>query len=653
MKKRLLSKIIERDASAQDVALANRTEKQYLVSCEEIKVEEEKMLLMYFYKQSNLVQGITKAEFRVFLSKDDYITQMLESPRKWRAGSLANIISSWSWNWSSWYERCTFRYIIGKDSSTNTLISVLGKTDNPMQEVDRLQKDIMADRLAKKHIKIKNRIDKQMAKIKDLPKDFDKWIDETALFHSRYIYYTYKARKTLDGYCTHCKSDVRVKGARHNKEGACPKCKSPIRYKSMGNSKNVTDNGQAALIQKLDDGIIVRYFSLSKSYGEDYKNPKIKYQELVRDIYNKKGKMKNYEWDNFKQTKKIRWCDGKGTFRFNNAVLYEKNLDKVLSGTIWQYSAIKKFGTHKKGFGFSVYDYLGKYRNYPSLEYLVKLGLYNLTNGIISIWYRPQGINLEGKTLEDVLGIDKKQLEIARRIDVNTYQLDTIKETSKANLRLTDEQILFITKHLRVEHVIEIAKYTTVHQIIKYIKTQSTKARDIGDTFRDWRDYIKNCKMLEYDLTNDFILFPRNLTAEHDRLYKYVQKNQKGIFDHAIKSMNNELIKRFNWHNGKYMVIVPKSANEITKEGQVLRHCVGTYLEGMAKGESIILFLRKKEKPQEPFYTLEISPKDFQIQQCRGMKNKSKTKEVEKVINRFTKEKLGPLNHDKEYREVV
>ena len=376
----MLSKIIERDASAQDVALANTTEKQYLVSCEEVKVEEEKMLLMYFYKQSDLVQGITKAKFRVFLSKDDYITQMLGDTRKWRTGSLSSILSGWQW--SSWYSYC----VLVDDQSENTIGQYLKVTEDILKEVDNLQREIMATRLSKKHNKVKSRIDDQMSNIKDIPKDFDRWIDETALFRSRYIYYTYKAKKVLDGYCTHCKSDVEIEGPRHNEVGICPNCKSHIQYKSMGNSKNVTDKGQAALIQKFGHGIVVRYFSISKSYGVDYKNPKSYHQELTRDIYDKKGNLQSYEWISFKQTGKMRWCDSNDTFGFHNAVLYERNLDRVLKGTLWQYSAIKEFATHEKGFGFPIYNYLEKYKEYPVIEYLVKLGLYNLTKDTVCSW---------------------------------------------------------------------------------------------------------------------------------------------------------------------------------------------------------------------------------------------------------------------------
>lgn len=637
LKKRLLAKVPIEKASNECISLAKRIKKEkYLVSAEEIKVEEKKILLMYFYHQSDLAEGNTKAVFRVFLTNDDYITQDLENANKWRTGSLGNLIDGYYW--SGWYEEC----FLVDDKSLKTIKKFLNtNVEDPLKEIDKLQREIMAKRLDKKHQKIKDRIDKQMAKVPPLPGNFKRWIEYTAMFHGRYIYYTYKARKKLDGYCTNCKSDVVVESPRHNKSGICPNCKSPITYKAMGNSKRVADRGQAALIQKVDDGIVVRYFSISKYYDDHYKEPDLCYQELSRDFYDKEGKIKSYDYFNFKQTGEVRWCDGQGKIGFHQAVLYEKNLDEALKETIWEYSAIKEFATHKKGFGFSVYSFLENYKEYPSIEYLVKLKLYKLTNESLSYWRIGRDINLKGRSLEEVLNINKSQLAIAQRVNAGVSELNVIREAAKANLNLTDEQILFIAENLRIEEVIEMTDYTTVYKIIKHIKSYTTKNRNISDTFRDWRDYIKNCKILKYNLKNEFVLFPKNFTEAHDRAYKLVQENKNELFDKAIKDLSNEIGELYNWQYKNYLVIVPRSAEEIIKEGQTLHHCVGTYVERVAKGKTIVLFLRKKEKPSEPYYTIEIQ--NGEVRQCRGKYNDSMTKDIKKVINKFSTDKLKPL----------
>ena len=238
---------------------------------------------------------------------------------------------------------------------------------------------------------------------------------------------------------------------------------------------------------------------------------------------------------------------------------------------------------------------------------------------------------------------------IAQRIDAGTEELDVIRKATKANINITDEQILFIAKNLRIGRAIEMTKHTTIHKMIKYIMSQTAKKMSMSDTFRDWEDYIRNCKVLGYDLKNEFVLFPKNMKEAHDRAYKLVQDNKNELFDKAIKEMSIKLGEQFNWKYKSYIVTAPKTADEIMKEGQTLHHCVGNYIERVAKGETIVLFLRHKENPEESYYTIEVNPVSKAIEQCRGKHNKSMEKDISKVIDRFTNEKLEPLI----YKEAV
>ena len=638
LKKKLLSQVPIKNASDEYINLAKNSEKKYLVSGEEIQVGKNKILLMYFYYLPDLAKEDMQAEFRTFQTHDDYITEELGNTRKWRTGSLANVVSGH--HWSRWYDQC----VIACDGTSKTMSKYLDIStgEDPLKKVGQVQEEIMAKRLAKKHKVITDRIDKKMEEVTELPEDFDKWIEHTALYHSRYIYYTYKARKKLDGYCTHCKTDVVVEAPRHNANGTCPNCKSPITFKAMGKSKRVEDRGQATYIQKNGNGIIVRYFSIVKRYGEGYKKPDLSYMELARDFYDEKGTIECYEHLEFKQTGKERWCDGQGKFGFYNGVLYDENLDGVLKGTQWQYSAIKEFATHKKGFGFSAYRYLEIYKVYPVLEYLVKLKLYKLAQEVVYI-PNPYGVNLDGSNLGAVLNVGKSQLAIAQRIDAGASELRIIREAERVNLKLTDDQILFIAEHLEIESLIKMAEHTTVHKIIRYISAQATKDIGIADTFKDWRDYIKDCKELKYDLENEFVLFPRDFRAAHDLTYKLIEGNKNKLLDKKIKKISAGLAKDFNWEYKEYLVIAPTAAYQITREGQRLRHCVGNYAKQVADGKTIILFLRLKDEPDQPYYTIEVNPKNKAVRQCRGMRNKSMSGDIEKVIDLYKKEKLAPL----------
>ena len=85
------------------------------------------------------------------------------------------------------------------------------------------------------------------------------------------------------------------------------------------------------------------------------------------------------------------------------------------------------------------------------------------------------------------------------------------------------------------------------------------------------------------------------------------------------------------------MVIRPAAdAGEIILEGRTLHHCVGgdTYLSRHAEGTSTILFLRKKEHPEIPYITVEISGKRI-CQWYGAYDKKTDEKENEAWLNNY------------------
>ena len=89
-----------------------------------------------------------------------------------------------------------------------------------------------------------------------------------------------------------------------------------------------------------------------------------------------------------------------------------------------------------------------------------------------------------------------------------------------------------------------------------------------------------------------------------------------------------------------FAVRIACSQAELNLESSKLCHCVKNYGDRVASGSTLIYFIRKKEAPDTPFYTLEIHP-DGRFIQCRGKSNCSMTKEVEdfkdKVVAEFNR----------------
>jgi hypothetical protein len=93
------------------------------------------------------------------------------------------------------------------------------------------------------------------------------------------------------------------------------------------------------------------------------------------------------------------------------------------------------------------------------------------------------------------------------------------------------------------------------------------------------------------------------------------------------------------------MIVVPKDASEIDLEGKTLHHCVATYIGRVAKGQTMILFVRKTEEPTVPYFTMEW--RDHKVIQCRGSHNCDMPSDVKSFVKAFEK-KMAAFEADKE-----
>lgn len=70
----------------------------------------------------------------------------------------------------------------------------------------------------------------------------------------------------------------------------------------------------------------------------------------------------------------------------------------------------------------------------------------------------------------------------------------------------------------------------------------------------------------------------------------------------------------------EYVIIAPNTPQDLVAEGSALMHCVGTYGKLVAEGKSQIMFLRKKETPDESLITFEFDSM-CNVTHATGMQN--------------------------------
>lgn len=92
-------------------------------------------------------------------------------------------------------------------------------------------------------------------------------------------------------------------------------------------------------------------------------------------------------------------------------------------------------------------------------------------------------------------------------------------------------------------------------------------------------------------------------------------------------------MKKYAFTDGDILIRPCGTEEELIAEGKALHHCVASYAERHARGELTIFFIRRKDKPDEPWYTLNFNEKKLSVTENRGMCNCARTEEIQNFEN--------------------
>ena len=169
MDKRMLSKVARPEATKEMLELAGRLGGFSHIATAEL-IEDKKILLLTFYRISELQKGKSEAEFRTFLSDSDYITQDLKvSKVKWLTGAFASMwnFSFLDYQWDDKTRKSTYReQVFLMTEAEKRVISDFFKTYRnpndeygPWTQIHRFQEEVKAKRLSAKHKRETDKID--------------------------------------------------------------------------------------------------------------------------------------------------------------------------------------------------------------------------------------------------------------------------------------------------------------------------------------------------------------------------------------------------------------------------------------------------------------------------------------------------------------
>jgi len=167
--------------------------------------------------------------------------------------------------------------------------------------------------------------------------------------------------------------------------------------------------------------------------------------------------------------------------------------------------------------------------------------------------------------------------------------------------------------------------------------------------FLEYARYCKNLTEQEYksfiDYTNMCIMtrlwpykrFPdqKDIEVAHDVIMNYMNERRQAVktvrsteWNEAFeKALLNEdytnlivLPDTFFFELSNYILLMPRTAEDLVEESYQMRNCVRSYVSSVAMGRTYILFLRKKTSKSKSFITIEVT-ENYRVAQVKGKGN--------------------------------
>ena len=183
MDKRELAKIPLMDAPADLVERALNPEefkhlRRYMVTA--AVDQDKKILLLYFFDKNGLKERDTKAVYRLFLSKEEYITQNLRvSKVRWLTGKIERILGGY-------WHICNVEMV--SDQDKKIVQKFFHSSDDAVSIIQRVEDQIADKKREQNLMKERQQIDIQMQTFQRLPGDFNNFMREEVMY-KHYLFY--------------------------------------------------------------------------------------------------------------------------------------------------------------------------------------------------------------------------------------------------------------------------------------------------------------------------------------------------------------------------------------------------------------------------------------------------------------------------------
>ena len=322
----------------------------------------------------------------------------------------------------------------------------------------------------------------------------------------------------------------------------------------------------------------------------------------------------------------------------------------------------------KKG-TFSVaklFQYLKLWCKYPNVENLVRNGFSDFVNDLITMGETAgryphythgfdirkiaKAVNWKEVRPHLMLGIEKEDMTLIRRCSASTALIFRYSRRVD-KIKLSEDFLNHLTEY-HAKMCLDFSN-NSFHgfephflKTFNYIEKQNKKCnqKNLID-FQYLKDYW-DALYLVYGTLDKELLYPKDLKVAHDRTIMLVKEKENEALSKKIKKATKKYLDFSFEDNETALMITPcRSHSDLLKEGKLLQHCVASYAQSVAAGNTCIFFIRKLSEPDIPYYTLEF--KEGKVIQNRGFKNCDRTPQVTAFEKKWLKFIKGVMKNGK------
>lgn len=677
---------------------SRKKDAKYICVTEIIEVQQEKHLFLEIYRNEE-TDGVVPVA-RVVLEEKDYSTYLPEKAswtgkqltgNSWDNGGILEEIEP-EYRSSGGVEK-NFFLSTKKDQDRIEMYCqgiTVWKKENWWDYINKKQEQIRTDRnyerWKRKQERRQRALDERAAATPELPEQRIIEYAEGSLFHHKHYLYYKKHGCRARIICSSCgqtgdwrwkpgisyesQLESMMEEPRHGYYGSCPMCGAGVQYFAAGKAKTCEREKKYLFLgQKYkENGMLIRYIGVEKEWNLELAYDKtgpvmmaageeISGVEIARAYFEPGEKVQidfhkhsGYSGEDF-------WDDCNLSGNANITIREAKVMPETyqaLKESYLRYSALEIF--QEAAGDVNVVDYLERYIQTPQIEMLVKTNMIQIVKRLVRCNY---GIISDEKAdrMERFLGIRKERIRMLSDAGGDTDLLNVLKQEKRLKEVWTEEQIWELKdleSGARNLNIGSALKYMTLQKLLNRIekyagcKFESGCSRTVGrlcDTAQTYLDYLEMREKLGYNLNNSVYQYPRDLQEAHDKMVLEQNKEEmdKRIQEAEEKFPNirkkyRKLREKYCYEDDVYMIRPARSAEEIVMEGRILHHCVGgdNYLGKHDRGSSYILLLRLREKPKEPYITVEINAENGKVLQWYGAYDRKPDQEhMQEWIKRY------------------